>query len=202
MLVEYINYLEKLQIDMLEQFKKKPNTFAVLKAFARQFDDLYAAFYQLMVLRWLNNAQGRQLDGIGDIVVLSRIQATNLEKIRANSNVDILDDETYRMWLRYKMFLNTFDGTYKDFMRNIRMFWEETVLYYSESLEHPATIFLDTPDIEGTFNPEELFNIPIIKPAGVQLIIRANTTNPQTLNLTISGYMKGVISSTTLPQMN
>jgi len=155
-----------------------------------------------MVLRWLNNAQGVQLDGIGDIVVLTRIQATNLEKMRVNKSVDILDDETYRIWLRYKMFLNVFDGTYKDFMRNIRMFWEETVLYYSENLEHPATIFLDTPDMPGTFNPEELFNIPVIKPGGVQLIIRVNTTNPQTFNLAISGHIKGVISSTTLPQMN
>ena len=201
-MAEYMNYLEKLHNDIIEQFKDKPNTYAVLKAFARQFDDLYAAFYQLMILRRLDNAQGKQLDGIGDIVVLSRIQATNLERIRVDHNVDILDDDTYRIWLRYKMFLNAFDGTYKDFIRNIRMFWEETILYYSENLERPATIFLDTPDIENPFDPEGLFNIPLIKPAGVQIVMRANTTTPQTLNLKIGGYIKGVISSTTLPQMN
>lgn len=210
-MAEYTGYLNKvpplglykMRDDMLWQFKDKPNIDALIKVFARQFNDLYEVFVQLETLRWLNKAAGVQLDHIGEIVVLSRVQAAKLEEMRLNTRIGIIDDEIYRMWLKYKMFLNTFDGTYKDFMRNISMFWEETVLYYSESPEHPATIILDTPELEGIFNPEELFNIPVIKPGGVQLIIRANTkTDIEPLELNIDVVSAVCMTDTHMCEMS
>jgi hypothetical protein len=190
-MVSETDYTGKLRKDIIHQFKGKPKTDVMLRAFARQFDELHTFFYQLDFLRHLQNAQGVQLDGIGDIVVLSRVQAAQLENMRTGFT-GVIDDEIYRMWLRYKIFLNTFDGTYKSFMQNIETFWDKTLLFYSENPERPATIFLDTPEMEGTFNPEELFKIPVVKPSGVQVIIQAHTlTETEPLELYTGGITAG-----------
>jgi len=63
---------------------------------ARQLEDVYDFFYQLHTLRWLQTAEGVQLDGIGDIVVLSRMEALALSNL-GGLNIPI-DDPTYRLW--------------------------------------------------------------------------------------------------------
>jgi len=199
--LNFAEYSEKWQDDMLWQFREHTQIDGLIKVFAEQYYELYIVFEQLETLRWLNSAAGRQLDNIGGIVVLSRFQAQKLEEIRRNRPVAAIGDETYRLWLRYKLFVNTFDGTYQSFMRTIKMFWTDFPLLYSEELKHPATIFLDTPELQGNFNLFELFSIPFIKPGGVQLILRAHTkTETDDKMLAVGGVSNVKITETVLEE--
>ena len=60
------DFLDRLRRDTIEQFRDKPNIDVYQKALARQLSELYAFFTELDTLQWLQNAEGVQLDGIGD----------------------------------------------------------------------------------------------------------------------------------------
>jgi hypothetical protein len=165
--------------DLIAQFKRQPNTEALMAAGAKQLQALYAAQEQLNELRWLTKAEGKQLDGIGEIVVLSRSDAAKMELGKPDAGK--IDDEAFRKYLYYKMFLNTSAGTRKDVYKALRMFWNRTPLFYSEDPNHPATMFFTTPMLSSdidTADLENLFLAPKIKPAGVALKILARKEVP------------------------
>jgi len=77
-----------------------------------------------------------------------------------------MDDAMYRLYLKWKIALNTTNCTHADRHRAFKMFWDNTPVYYSEDPAHPATIFLTVPD----FTPESEAAARIsvmIKAAGV-----------------------------------
>jgi hypothetical protein len=160
-------FLEKLRRDMLEQFKDKPNIAVYQKALARQLDALHEFFIELDTLRWLQTAAGAQLDGIGDIVVLSRREALAVANM-ADKNIP-MDDETYRLYLAWKIALNTSNCTHSDRHSALKLFWDLTPLYYSEDPAYPATIFITVPEVILS-SEEAIFKIAgMIKAAGVAL---------------------------------
>lgn len=156
--------------DLPHQFKGKKRIDGLLYALARQFEDLICVAGQLREERWLLNAEGRQLDGIGDIVCMTRVEATELEL--QGKTVSSMNDGRYRDYLAYKMFLNASWCTRSEIMRSLRFFFDEFTLYYAEDPAHPATIFIDTPPIDMAFPVERLTNLRIPKPAGVQFQVR------------------------------
>ena len=166
------NYFDKLQSDTLEQFRGKPKIEVVQKALARQLDELREFFDDLRTLHWLDVAVGEQLDGIGDIVCLSRMEALALSK-RAGKTVP-MDDPTYRIYLTWKIALNTTNCTHKDVYNAIRMFWGESPMYYREEVEHPATIFFTTSElsIDKPIDAAPLSIAKMTKAAGVAMEIR------------------------------
>ena len=137
-----VDYFQKLYDDLIEQFKGKPNISVFQKAMARQLEEAYAFFYELRVYRWLQNAEGIQLDGIGNIAGLSRTEALIWSNM-AGQNIP-MDDELYRLYLWFKIFLNTSEGTYGDIVRTMKMFWPDMPFFYSEHIEIPATMFFTT----------------------------------------------------------
>ena len=193
-----LSYAEKLIRDLLWQFHDKPNIEIFQKALARQLDALHAFFIELLTLRWLNTAVGVQLDGIGDIVVLSRAEALVLSQL-AGLNVP-MDDDTYRRYLAWKIALNTSDCTHTDVYNALRMFWD-TPLFYSEDINHPATIIFNTPDLTPRDNVGLLFVAPKVKAAGVALVILATTVTPlDPLIVRVGGAVFKGIMTTRLPQ--
>ena len=161
------NYFQNLQDDLIQQFKDKPNILVLQRALARQLDELYAFFYELRIMRWLKNAEGVQLDGIGNIVDLSRTDALIWSNL-AGQHVP-MDDDMYRMYLYFKIFLNTSDATYSDIARTLKMFWPHTPLFYSEHIEHPATMFFSTPTMPDIIDIRVLQIVTRVKAAGVSL---------------------------------
>lgn len=182
------DYFDKLYADLPEQFRGKPNIAAFQQTLARQLEDLDKCFQQLNALRHIQAAQGVQLDGIGDIVALSRQEALLISKIAGMAAP--MDDGTYRRYLVWKIFLNTTDCTYRDVWRALTMFWTETPIYYSEDPAYPATIFLSTPTLPPGADVSILFIAPLIKAAGVTLIISAQT------DYTTYDYSGGALSET------
>jgi len=163
-----MDFFQKLYDDLIEQFKGKPKIEVYQWALARQLDELCAFFYALRVMRWLQTAEGKQLDGIGDIVVLSRMDALILAQM-AGQNVP-MEDELYRKYLAFKIFLNTSSGTYMDVHNSLKMFWPQTPIYYSERLENPATMFWTLENINPFETDTRVLSIAtMVKAAGVAL---------------------------------
>lgn len=160
------DYLEKMDDDLLEQFRGQPNISVVIESYARQFQEVYEFFASLLTLLDLDKCVGRQLDLIGEIVVMSRYDA----RVALGDEYEgkTLDDNLYRKLLKYKILLNTSDGTYRSLMKGIKMFWDRP-MYYSEDPESPATIFLKTPVLTPDVDVGEIMDMPIPRPGGVGL---------------------------------
>ena len=173
------DYADKLREDMPHQFLGKQRTEALLEALADQLEEVQRAFSDLLVKRTLDAATGAQLDGIGDIVCLSRTEA--LQMVARLESVSTIDDDAYRNYLKWKIFKNTSSCTYREITQSIRAFWTRTDVMFAEKLTHPATIFLttemnldDNPGVEVT----RIFAVPQMKAAGVRVVIEAVTLIP------------------------
>ena len=162
-----VDWIKKLEDDLIGQFKGKPKIQAFNKAVARQLEQLHAFFYQLSVLQWLDQAEGAQLDGIGNIVDLSRTEALIWSSLAGQAAP--MGDGLYRLYLWFKIFLNTSGGTYADVARTLKMFWPHTPLYYSEHVERPATMFFSTPTMPDIIDIGALQIATRVKAAGVSL---------------------------------
>ena len=160
------DYISALEADMIEQFRGRPNLEVYQKALARQLNELYVFFYELYAYRWIQTAQGAQLDGIGNIVALSRMDALILSQM-SGENVP-MDDETYRLYLMWKMILNTSTATYPEIHRALSLFWDKTPLYH-EDTNYPATMFFTVPAVSGDVGANVLSIAAKIKAAGVAL---------------------------------
>jgi hypothetical protein len=196
---ERLDFLEKLRDDLLEQFRGLPRTEVFMSAVARQLEELYEAFFMLKTMRSLQTAIGRQLDGIGDIAVMSRTEALVISKL-ADQDVP-MDDDTYRIYLAWKIALNTTNCTHKDVRNALKMFWDKP-LYYSEDPAHPATAIYTTSILAPEDNAWILMLAPKVKAAGVALQIIARTETPQDIEyqLRVGAIAPRGIMVTTLPQ--
>ena len=168
-----IDYFQKLYDDLIQQFKGKEKITIFQKAMARQLQEVHAFFHELRIMRWLQTAEGIQLDGIGNIVDMSRTDALVLLQM-AGRNVP-MDDELYRKLLWFKIFLNTSDGTYTDVARTLKKFWPDTPFHYSEYTDIPATMFFTSEPVPLTTDFRILRIASRVKAAGVslQFIIQA-----------------------------
>lgn len=166
------DYISGLLTDLVEQFKGKPHITALMETVGTQLQDLADFYKSLQTDRSIQAAQGAQLDGIGDIVQLSRAEAGKLASIAFPG--EPVNDETYRKYLVYKILANTNTCTYPDLIRSLRMFWDKP-LYYSEDPEHPATMFLRTQllPLDGDAGLAALLRAPLIKAAGVRIELQA-----------------------------
>lgn len=160
-----LDYLERLRDDLIEQFRGLPNITVLNKAVARQLQEVYDFLLQLKTVLLIDASSGKQLDNIGDIVQISRREAAALARQSSYSYSD--EDTMYRVFLYYKIFLNTAECTYSDIMRSIYMLWDGELTYQEDPAE-PATIILGYEMFNGNDN-RRLLSIPILKPAGVKI---------------------------------
>ena len=168
-------YIATMKKDLVEQFKGKANIEALAEVLGSELQEVFEFFEQLRTQRDLHSAVGRQLDGVGDITVLTRQEAGKLAAYAGRGHST--DDETYRKYLVYKVLKNTCDCTYSDIIKAFRMFWDKP-LYYSENPEYPAVMFLETGNLAPEDHAENLLAAPIIKAAGVGIHITAITETP------------------------
>lgn len=193
------DYVEKLRTDLVEQFKEKPVINAVVETIGEQLANVFDYYADLRDYRGVQTSIGKQLDGVGDIVVLSRKEAGELACLK--ESVFVLGDEEYRKYLIYKIWKNTCNCTYSDIIRAFRMFWDKP-LYYSEKPEYPATMVLETGELTPEDDVQKLLTAPFIKAAGVAIKVIAYTVNPLMSHvLAASGTMGRGYQSTTLPEI-
>ena len=193
------DYVELLKDDLLEQFKEKKVIAALLEAIGEQMTEVWTFFHDLETMRSLQSAVGKQLDRAGDIVVLSRKEAGELACIP--QSVMVLSDDDYRRYLYHKVWKNTCRCTYSDIIHSLSMFWEFP-LYYSEDINVPATIMLETSEVSPEDDTSRILNAPLVKAAGVAIKITAITKTPMppyALNV-YRGMGRGYMS-TRLPEL-
>lgn len=194
-----LDYVELLRGDHVEQFKEKPVIDAVISAIGEQLNDVRKFYEDLRDRRGIHTSMGQQLDGVGDIVVLSRLEAGELACV--NESVYVLDDERFRQYLIYKVWRNTNNCTYHDVMKALRMFWPKP-LYYREDPEVPATMVFETDMLSPEDDVPKLLNAPLIKAAGVGIKVIARTETPEMMDmLTADGLMGRGYTSTVLPEI-
>lgn len=153
-------YGERLIQDLLQQFKGKERIEALLEVVGNQLDQVYEFYENLNLNRALATAQGVQLDRIGSILVLTRAEAGLL--IQDNEDY-VIDDDTYRYILAYKIMLNNGSATYYDIVRGIKQFYNLDILY-SETPDEPASFMLEVGAADANI---PLRNILPVKAAGV-----------------------------------
>ena len=193
------DYVELLRGDLVDQFKEKPVIDALVSAIGEQLNDVRRFYEDLRDRRGLQTSMGQQLDGIGDIVVLSRLEAGALACI--NESVYVLDDESYRRYLIFKVWKNTNNCTYHDVIKALRMFWPKP-LYYREDPSEPATMVFETDMLSPEDDVPKLLNAPLIKAAGVGIKVIARTESPEMMDLlTVEGLMGRGYTSTVLPEI-
>lgn len=195
-----LDFREKLNQDLLEQFRGKKNIAVVVNSYAKQLQEVHDFLESLLRLLDIDACTGAQLDIIGDIVVLSRYDARVI--VERSYDGEALDDDLYRKLIKWKILLNTNDCTYWSIMKGIKMFWDKTPVYYKTDPEIPATILLSTPPLDPSTNPRELLEMPIIRPGGVDLKLTATTENPvMEGEVYVGGAMFQGIISTQLPEI-
>lgn len=170
-----VDYVALLKADLVEQFKGKANIESLVEVIGAELQEIYDFYQQLRNERDVYTAVGKQLDGVGNIVDMTRMEAGKL----AGDPIpfDIIDDETYRQYLIYKILKNNSDCTYPEIIKAFRMFWDRP-LYYTEDPEQPATMIFDTGEMPGTVDTTPLFRTPLIRAAGVTLKLYAKTSTP------------------------
>lgn len=154
--------------NMPEQFRNKPRIEVLAKALARQMEEVAAMFEQLRELRNMETAIGQQLDYCGDIVGLSRVESALFCK---DVDFDIIDDERYRLFVKYKALRNSTQCTYDDMIAGCKLLFHADPIYYSESESNPATFNLSL----GANMSDELLNLL----SSSSMAIRASGVEPK-----------------------
>jgi len=154
--------------DLPQQFQDKEKISILIRAFAKQMQLLEAVFEELNTETTLENAVGKNLDGIGEIVQLSRKEAGVLAH---DPDLPVMEDERYRQFLRYKILQNTNNCTYYDLVESIVNLWNISPVYYREDPERPATIIIETVR-ETVASSIFAHTVPVARAAGVGLLYR------------------------------
>lgn len=162
-----------------QQFQDKRKLEVLIGAFSDELQEVYDMFEQLKTMRGLDTATGQQLDNIGDIVVLSRAQSALYAGVL---DFDVIDDERYRLFLKYKALRNANLCTFSELVAACRLLYNSEIVYYREDKNYPATFFLNigakfSNEILGLLQSSDL----TIRPAGV-------TANISYFNMEFFGF--------------
>jgi hypothetical protein len=118
-----IDYLEEARSRVTEQFLGKTVFDKYIQLLIEGRTELQEVFKDLMQKRSLNTATGVQLDQIGEIVGQSRT-LVNVQTMPAQTI--ILDDDTYRIFIKSKIAKNITRATPEDIMANANLIFDTT----------------------------------------------------------------------------
>lgn len=164
--------MKPLSEDFPHQFRGKKRTEALLKVIREELEELEKAREQLAAVLCVDTAHGEQLDRIGEIVVLSRAQAGLLAAQGGSIDFDVIDDERYRKYLKYKILANTSHSTYYDIITAVQMIWNVDKVSYNENADGPASLTVSFP---YHYTAGDVFILPPLTAAGVGINVRAET---------------------------
>ncbi len=154
------NHVEDAETLLLEQFKNSTKLKNLLGSFTAQIQTIEDMLIDLWQARWLDNAEGQQLDGLGSIVGVDRNGDT---------------DTQYRIRIRARIYSNVSNGTPDDIIRVAKLLLPNVTVNYTE--EYPAGFVLDL--VGDNIEPEAVdtaFNaIDDASPAGVSFQILYET---------------------------
>ena len=154
--------------DLPQQFQAKHNIEVLIRAFSRQLEEVERAFLDINDRTDIDTACGTVLDHVGTIVRLSRKEAYGLAGGAVEG--ELLPDDRYRIYMRYKILRDTSDCTYYDIMEAIDLLWDVQKASYYEREERPATIFIGLPDVDVDSDDPAKGKPGVLRPGGVGFI--------------------------------
>ncbi|GAB1578681.1 DUF2612 domain-containing protein [Bordetella petrii] len=150
----------------LTQFEGKPRLQALVRALLQPADGLQGALRDLYEKRWLDTAEGKQLDGIGEIVGLSRVveKAVYVQFFGFNGQPNIggfgearmrhrfeqsvagsltLLDHEYRKLLYWKIALNNGHGTTPEIIAAIKPIFDVSRVIVENAGNAKITVWMN-----------------------------------------------------------
>ena len=125
-----MSLVEEWKNELPCQFQGKTNIGTIIDAVGAQLTELETVFSDIIEKTDVRTATGKNLDMVGDIVGISRNDAYNLLEI---TQIDALDDESYRNVLFFQILKNNADGAYEDIMKGLHLLWgDEAIITYKE----------------------------------------------------------------------
>jgi hypothetical protein len=170
-MVDIPNYFDRAVALLASQFQTilpggaLTNFQKMLYAILTQAQLIQTQMNLLQTMRYLNTAQGVQLDGLGQILGLARVPGQS--------------DASYREDLQFQIFINTSSGTPEQMIYILSYLTEASKVWYLES--YPAGYVMTTNGLIFPTNPSDLVAaIQNVSPAGVQFeaLIATYDTNP------------------------
>lgn len=122
-----LDYAAKAVPRLTGQFQNSPKLKALIAAMVGPLTTLESDADDIKTKRWIDTAEGKQLDGCGFIVGEQRKGRT---------------DEAYRIAIKFRVFVNISKGTPTDLIRGLKFLTDPTDCQYLES--YPATVMLFT----------------------------------------------------------
>ncbi len=145
------NHIAQALARLPEQFKDATNMNDLIEVFADRTQDLEDVLQDVYRERWIADAEGKQLDRIGDI----------LEVLRGG-----FSDDEYRSALLFKVYTNASNGEPERIIAYVAQMTEGTILRYFEY--HPAAFEIFS---NGSTVPNNLTNlVQGISPAAVNFV--------------------------------
>lgn len=170
-MVDIPNYFERTIALLASQFQIRnadgslTNLQKIVKALTMQAQVINTQQQLLQTMRYLNTAQGVQLDGLGQIVGLTRISGQS--------------DESYREDIQFQIFINQSNGTPEDVIGILKYLTNASTIWYNET--YPAAYQLATNGLLFPANPSDLVTVmQQVSPAGVSIssIVATYNKNP------------------------
>jgi len=146
------NYCARNEQRLIEQFEEKPNLLGLLCSLVTPMQELEFVYQDLWNKRWLDTAEGEQLDGLGEIVGVSR-----------NGK----NDADYRIAIRFQIAVNMSNGEWETMLAVTKELTDATTVRIIE--DFPAGIILLT---DGANIPVGIIGmLEQSAPAGVRLTL-------------------------------
>lgn len=126
-------------IDLLtSQYRNSPKLNALLYVLLKKFDDVSQVLVKLDTALDLDSAKGVQLDLLGQIAAAPRIVT-----FQPSGGVSpVLDDTTYRIYIKAKIAQNQWDGTIGSLQAIWRQLFSTGNIIVADNQNMTATIFL------------------------------------------------------------
>lgn len=154
MSIERIDDHEEQALDRLpEQYRGKDRVESLIKAFVEPLQTLEAVFFDLLENRYLDDAQGAQLDLLGKILGQRR---------------GPLNDEQYRLRLIAKIAQHVSNGTPEDLIKIYRILTQAQLVEYFDEFPAGVRLIASGTSPIGSIN-EIKAALNAAKPGGVQI---------------------------------
>lgn len=149
-----LDYVEKALSRLTSQFEESPKLRALLAAAVGALQAIEADTEALRVERWIDSAEGVQLDGCGYLV----------GELRQGR-----DDPAYRKAIAFRIFANVSEGTPRDLMRGLQLLSEPDDTQYLEAYPATAILFTDGTNVENgiqetiqSLAPAAIHDVPVL----------------------------------------
>jgi hypothetical protein len=162
--------------NLIELFKNRPNWASLLEAIAAQFQQLEEVFFELINDRFLDDAVGAQLDGMGQIVGRAR---------------NGLDDEAYRTRIRAQIRINLSSGTIPDLVEILELVLPSGQFFqlYEDSFPAHFEVFIPDPIEDLPARVQAANSEPFALAGGQTLTVEVDGGGAQTINFDSANFV-------------